>query len=51
MKSVLRSGHAVKAFIALMIIGTSVLLATAQRVEPQQQGRMYGEPAPGEEEA
>lgn len=44
MKSLQRSGYALKAVIALMIIGTCVLLAAAQRVEPQSQGRMYGDP-------
>jgi type IV pilus assembly protein PilQ len=44
MKSLQRSGYAIKAVIALMIIGTCVLFAAAQRVEPQSQGRMYGEP-------
>jgi type IV pilus assembly protein PilQ len=33
-----------KALIAITIISTLTLAAAAQRVQPQQQGRMYGEP-------
>jgi type IV pilus assembly protein PilQ len=33
-----------KALIAITIISTLTLVAAAQRVQPQQQGKMYGEP-------
>ena len=32
-----------KALIAITIISTLTLAAAAQRVQPQQQGKMYGE--------
>ncbi len=38
------SGYGRRAIFALMIISSLVLCAAAQKVEPQQQGRMYGDP-------
>src|SRR6185503_2788214 len=38
------SGHAQKTLIALMITGLLVVAAAAQKVEPQRQGNMYGDP-------
>jgi type IV pilus assembly protein PilQ len=38
------SEYCVKALIALIIVSTLSIAVTAQRVEPSQQGRMYGEP-------
>jgi type IV pilus assembly protein PilQ len=38
------SGAAKKAIIALAIVSTLALTAVAQKVEPQSQGKMYGEP-------
>ena len=38
------SGLGKKAVIALMIISTLGLAIAAQKVEPQSQGRMYGDP-------
>jgi type IV pilus assembly protein PilQ len=38
------SGMARKALIAFTIISSLTLAVSAQRVEPQQQGRMYGDP-------
>ena len=37
------SGHAQKTLIALIITGLLALAATAQKVEPQRQGAMYGD--------
>lgn len=37
-------GHVQKALIALMITGLCALATAAQKVEPQQQGRLYGDP-------
>lgn len=38
------SGYGRRAIFALMIISSLALCAAAQRVEPQQQGKMYGDP-------
>lgn len=38
------SGHAQKTLIALIITGVLVITAAAQKVEPQRQGSMYGDP-------
>jgi type IV pilus assembly protein PilQ len=38
------SEYGVKALIALMIVSSLTIAVAAQRVEPSQQGRMYGEP-------
>src|SRR6187431_3277963 len=40
----LNSGLARKAVIAIILIGTLVLAAAAQRIDPRQQGRQYGDP-------
>jgi type IV pilus assembly protein PilQ len=40
----LTSGLARKAVIAIILIGTLGLAAAAQRVDPRQQGRQYGDP-------
>ncbi|HKX84202.1 MAG TPA: type IV pilus secretin PilQ [Pyrinomonadaceae bacterium] len=37
-------GYALKAIIALMIVSTLCLAVTAQRTDPQRQGRQYGDP-------
>ncbi|MBK7394021.1 MAG: type IV pilus secretin PilQ [Chloracidobacterium sp.] len=45
MKSLIKiSGAAKKAIIALAIVSTLALSVAAQKVEPQSQGKMYGEP-------
>src|SRR5215218_1594271 len=38
------SGHAQKILIAFLITGLLVIAAAAQKVEPQRQGAMYGDP-------
>ena len=38
------SGYGRRVIFALMIISSLALIAAAQRVEPQQQGKMYGDP-------
>lgn len=38
------SEYSVKALIALLIVSTLTLAVAAQRVEPSQQGKMYGDP-------
>ena len=38
------SGFGRRVIFALMIISSLALCAAAQRVEPQQQGKMYGDP-------
>lgn len=38
------SGYGRRVMFALMIISSLVLCAAAQKVEPQQQGKMYGDP-------
>jgi type IV pilus assembly protein PilQ len=40
----LNSGLARKAVIAIILIGTLGLAAAAQRIDPRQQGRQYGDP-------
>ena|SRR5688572_663808 len=40
----LNSGLARKALIAIILIGTLGLAAAAQRIDPRQQGRQYGDP-------